>query len=1685
MKKITLFAFLMLILIGSTSAQLWTENLDQQKIDNGTLTLQDYQKAFNDYWEPYNVTDGYFYRNGEKIKAKGWKQFKRWEWKAQHLVDGEGNFPNTTTAEELEKYYQQYPDAEKSLTGNWTNIGYDQTNGGYDGIGRVNCIAFHPTNTNIFWVGSPSGGLWRTINGGTSWTVLTDNNTTLGVSAIAVTSNYATSNTLYIGTGDRDSGSVWSLGGGNTNDNEGTGVLKSTNGGLTWSSSLSFTPSQNYVVYDLLIDPNNNNILYAATDGGLYKTINGGSGWTQIVASVFNDLEFKPGNSSIIYAALKYTGWITKFTGSGSTWTNLQISTSAVRTELAVSAANSAVVYAVTVQSNGGLDGIYRSTNSGTGYSLIYNGSVANQNLLGYDCNAAWVTYYEGQGLYDVFITANPSNANDVYVGGINVWRMDFSATPYTKTLKSMWSGTCGATVNEVHADQHCCEFQNSSTIFIGNDGGIYKSTDAGLNWTDLSNTLTINQIYRIGQAPQTSNEIITGLQDNGTHLYSGGSWVMNGVIGGDGMECLVDPNNTNVQFAELQYGEIYRTSDHWSTKIDVRNNIRTSSSGSSGLAGDWVTPYMLDPNNSSNLFVGYDELWKSTDQGTTSTNFSKVTVSSYTGAAKMRSLEIAPLNSNYIYVSYAAYYISTTPPTYVPASLHRSTDGGSTWSNITGTLPVSNGEITYICVKNDDPNTVWVTLGGYNSTAVYQTTNGGTSWTNISTGLPQIPAMSIVQNIKNANQVELYVAMTQGVYVKYGVANWISFSSGLPNVFCTELEIYYDNSSPSNSKIRIGTYGRGLWESDIPGVDFMASNTLPSNSMTSVSFTDLSTNNPTAWSWSFNPPTVSFVGGTNPSSQNPVVQFNNPGAYSVTLTTTNALGNTLYTKTAYIHMGTPGLWTGNTSGAWNTITNWHNHQLPTSAIGVTVNSGASNWPIYSGNFNIGTQCGTLLINGNSEFTVTGDLTIPSGSQITCNANSTIKVGGDFNNFGTFTPGTSIVKITGNANSSLTGNISSNGTQSAGSVVPGSVYVLHGAYCDIVATGGKNITVNSFNIRCNTFGTLNVEIWYKSGTYTGFTSNSGVWTQLGTTKTVTGQGVWNSVNVNPGASLTIPSGLTYGFYINCYSGTTGYLVTLIGSNTYSNSEMTIHTGDGSYNISVGSGSWTGYTFLGAVNYSYLSTSNPLNFYDLEISKTNATAVTDGNLSINNDFIVNPGAWFTNETGNSINVAGNLLIEGSSSGKGSFIDNGTLSVTGSNTVEAYYTDSRWHFISSPVSTALTSIFNGLYLKEWNESSYTWSYVNSTSQPLSVGEGYEIWSTVGNPTINYTGGTLNTGNASPTVTATDSNGGGIGAGEGWNLVGNPYPSAIDWGTGNNPVTGYVRTNIDQSIYIWTGSQYATFNPNSFGGSGFGTNGGSQYIQSMQSFFVKANNTNPVLTIPKGARVHSSSANLKTKEDVQILHLKAEGNGDSDEILIEVNGLSSMEYDKDYDAYKLYGSDESPQMYVITPEHELSIHVLPLIETESEIPLGFKAGAINDYTITALSIENFDQYEGVLLEDLKTGLVTNLLQQSEYTFVSTPEDDPNRFILKFTDDIIGVEESDQNLVQIYGYDNRIYIMISDETPGYELMVYNMLGQKIGTLELINQSMNIFEVNEGIGFYIAEVKSDNVIKTTKILIK
>lgn len=879
------FLFLLFILPILLNAQEWKGYLSEKGNEKQKYTFYEIQAAFERYNVQQNINNGKRNIKGTLLKVPGWKQYKRWEWFWEKRVNrSTGEF---YSAQIIEAHNSNANINAKTPTGNWMSMGPSASQGGYAGIGRINGIAFHPTNQNIIWAGAPSGGVWLTEDGGNKWKPITDENEVIGVSDIIVPSDYATTKTLFIATGDRDGGSLHSLGGGTSNDNNSIGVLKSVDTGESWQATgLTFSVSQKQLIGRLVIHPTNNKILLAGTSSGIYKTTDGAETWDKVLTSAYViDIEFKPGNSLVLYAStMNYWGKaaVYKSTNGGEDWTKVkEFTTLDYRVEMAVTEDAPGYLYLIIANQQGGLSGIYKSTDSGATFSQKVDGSVAGNALLGYFSDGSGSN--NGQGDYDLCIVASPNNKNVVYIGGINTWKTTDGGS--TWEIVNMWTdhGSYNLTgAPEVHADKHTLVYSPQDVLFEGNDGGIYKSTDNGASWTDISNTMVISQIYRLGVSQLNKNKIITGLQDNGTKYLNSGVWT--DVTGGDGLECIIDGTDSKIQYSSYINGVIFKTENQWEDHVEITQNIDDPDGGA------WLTPYALDPNNHEVLVVGYTDLWMSDDQGG---SFSKI--SDFGNESEMlKSLDIAPSNSNYIY-------------TATLSKIYRTKDGGDSWNEITGTLPVNTNGITNIKVSYHNAKQLWVTMGGYDNQRIFESTNGGDTWENTSNGLPNLPVMCVEQNKLIAGEPQLYAGTDVGVFVKSGGDDWVTFNQGLPNVVVTELEIYYDETTIENSRIRAATYGRGLWESELytnpiepPVAGFIASTT-DIMMEESVDFTDQSTNNPTNWSWS-------FEGGIPSSStlQNPSVTYPGAGNFDVTLTVQNEGGSHSLTKTDLIHVSAP-----------------------------------------------------------------------------------------------------------------------------------------------------------------------------------------------------------------------------------------------------------------------------------------------------------------------------------------------------------------------------------------------------------------------------------------------------------------------------------------------------------------------------------------------------------------------------------------------------------------------------------------------------------------------------------------------------------------------------------------------------------------------------------------------------------
>lgn len=875
MKQLLLF-FILLTLSVSISAQPWKTYLESNQ-KASELALDDYRTAFNQWVADNNIVNGKKLIDGNWVKVPGFKQFKRWEYYWESRVDNTNNtFPETSALEEYNKLMQKKSTIQR--TGNWTSMGPNNTPGGYAGLGRVNCVEFHPTDNNTFWIGTPAGGLWKTTDGGSNWIPLTDNNGVLGVSDIALANDFETSNTMFIATGDRAGGSLWSLGGDNVNDNNSIGVLKSTNGGETWTETgLTFLPRNKFVIGRLLIDPNDGNIMIAGTSNGIFRSEDGGNNWDRIYSNIYAiDMEFHPTNSDIVYASTQggNQSRIFKSTDNGQNFETVESMSGGDRTEMAVTPANPELVYAITSNTDGGLEGIYKSTNAGDDFTKVFDGNSTNASLLGYYSNGSGEN--TGQGSYDLAIAASPTNENELFIAGINTWKSTNGGTSWN--ISNVWTSsysynTSGAPV--AHADKHVLKYRPSDgVLFEGNDGGIYKSANNGTSWSDLSNGLGITQIYRIGGSATNANMVITGNQDNGSKLVNGTSW--SDVTGGDGMECLIDYTSTSVQYATYVNGKLYRTTNSWGSRTTISDNIP------GGANGAWVAPYIIDPVNNQTLYIAYDKIWKTTNRGTSWTqagNISSVT-------DKFRSMAISQSDNDIILAADLK-------------NIYKTTDGGSSWANVTSNISTSTN-ITNVAIHATNPDIMWATLGGYSTNRVYETTNGGDTWAKISSGLPYIPIYSIVQNKLNTEHTELYIGTEFGVWLKRGDTDWIQFMEGLPNATVTELEIYY-GSDAASSKLRAATFGRGLWQSSLyepaPYANFNADNTTGEMPFT-VEFTNQSVDSDT-FTWDFGD-------GTTSNETDVTHTYAEIGTYTVSLIATDGTESDTEIKTDYITVTEP-----------------------------------------------------------------------------------------------------------------------------------------------------------------------------------------------------------------------------------------------------------------------------------------------------------------------------------------------------------------------------------------------------------------------------------------------------------------------------------------------------------------------------------------------------------------------------------------------------------------------------------------------------------------------------------------------------------------------------------------------------------------------------------------------------------
>jgi photosystem II stability/assembly factor-like uncharacterized protein len=451
--------------------------------------------------------------------------------------------------------------------------------------GRIRGLLIHPTNHDTMWIGSASGGVWMTTNGGSLWTPLNDMLPSLTIGCMAMDPNDPTR--LFVGTGEGFFNTV--QGSTNTAAIQGAGIFVSTDSGLNWNQIPSTATPDFYFVNRMVIDPNNSLIMLVATGTGIWRTVDGGASWSQRTTTRTLDLDLHPTDSSKAVAGLT-TGIAQYSTDSGVTWTNTaSFGPSMTRVETAYARSNPDIVYASVTDTTDGIR-VWRSLDGGQTYSVRTPVGSPIRWLSLYT-NALWV---------------NPVDPDTLLVAGVNMYH---TADGGLTWVNNRDGGT--------HSDHHIIvehpNFDNvtNKTVFEGNDGGIYRRDEPFIDnaWIDLQNNLGITQFYG-GAINPTTGVIIGGTQDNGTLRFNGSTETWTHEIGGDGGFCAADPTDPNVFYGETQRLRIRRSTDGGNSFTSIYAGI-----GDQGTSRVNFIPYfMLDPNEPNRMLAAGRELWRSND---------------------------------------------------------------------------------------------------------------------------------------------------------------------------------------------------------------------------------------------------------------------------------------------------------------------------------------------------------------------------------------------------------------------------------------------------------------------------------------------------------------------------------------------------------------------------------------------------------------------------------------------------------------------------------------------------------------------------------------------------------------------------------------------------------------------------------------------------------------------------------------------------------------------------------------------------------------------------------------------------------------------------------------------------------------------------------------------------------------
>lgn len=670
--------------------------------------------------------------------------------------------------------------------------------------GRINSIAVSPANNQIVLIGSASGGIWRSTDGGASFTPVSDDQVDLAVATIA----FAPGNPsiVYAGMGDPDHGYF------------GTGVLRSSDAGATWTKVSNGTLTKGLSI-KILVDPADSNRVYLAQYNvvdvytnvtfisGVYVSTDGGVNWNRTLNCLPRDLAMHPTNSQILYAGVQFrTGdqpGLYKSTDSGQTWTNVYASP-----YTSVQDATKDFKVATTPASPNRVY-IYYGTRTTTPFEVrLEMSDDAGQTFTSRGVISA-NQIDAGQFGYNTYLVASPTSADTVYVGARDMFRSTNGGLTFTN-LTNSWAPPYTSNIyqpskQKVHSDHQAFAFEpgSGSTFYAGSDGGLWKTTNSGSTFTSLNASLSLTQFVALSLHPTDATRTYGGAQDTGTQRREAGTSNWTDFSGGDGGQIVINVLNPAMVFDSYIRGRIYRDLNNTQT---FSGTIADPDSFGESLTSPRILAYPPIVGNGvdARLYVGTWRLFICSDCDNTSKlyhtgnppnwfapgGFTDLTNG---GSDVLSTIAVARSNTNIIYTGSRG------------GRVMMSTNGGADWNNITSS-PLPTRSITNITVSPTNANLVYLTVSGYGSGHVFRSTNGGANWTDISNNLPNIPTSAFLIDPLDASV--LYAGTDIGVFRSTDSgATWTVFNNNLPPVPVIAF------AAQASGLIQIATYGRGAYE--------------------------------------------------------------------------------------------------------------------------------------------------------------------------------------------------------------------------------------------------------------------------------------------------------------------------------------------------------------------------------------------------------------------------------------------------------------------------------------------------------------------------------------------------------------------------------------------------------------------------------------------------------------------------------------------------------------------------------------------------------------------------------------------------------------------------------------------------------------------------------------------------------